>query len=236
MIYLFYGDDKDKSRAKWRSVIGAFRKKYPNGMVFDFSDENFDVGQFEELISSGGLFGEKRLIVGDGLLENEEAEEFVSKNLSTLIGSTNTFVLLEQNVPADLVKKIKKAEGKVEEHELALKSAAAPFNIFSINDALVARDRKNLWLVYQKALMAGVEPDEIFWKLVWQVKTMLIAAKEKEPKTLKPFVLQKARRGLSKFKVEELEKLSGDLVRFWHDSRRGLADFDIGLEKLVLSI
>jgi DNA polymerase III delta subunit len=161
----------------------------------------------------------------------------VVNNLKELVASVNTFVLIEHSVPADVVKKIEKAGGKVEKHDLALKSAAAPFNIFSINDALIARDRKNLWLVYQKALAAGVPEEEIFWKLVWQIKTMLVVGKQKgKVKTLKPFVVSKAERGLNKFKIEELEKLSRELVIFWHDSRRGLVDFDLGLEKLVLSI
>lgn len=237
MFYLFYGDNEDKARAKWHAIINAFKTKQPKGMIFHFEAENFDSTQFEELIHSGGLFGEKRLIVGDKVLENEVAEEFVSKNLSELVTSGNTFVFLEHSLMADLKKKIEKAGGKVEEHELALKSAAAPFNIFAINDALITRDRKNLWLVYQRALRSGVPEEEIFWKFVWQVKTMLVVGKQKgKVKSLKPFVVSKAERGLQKFKMEELEKLSRDLVALWHDSRRGRADFDLGLEKLVLSI
>jgi DNA polymerase III delta subunit len=237
MLYLFYGDNRDKARTKWHAIIHAFQTKQPEGMVFHFDAENFAVTQFEELISSGGLFGEKRLVAADNLLENEGAEEFVSKNLESLISSPNTFLFLDVSLSSELVKKIEKAGGKIEEHKLALKSVPAPFNIFVINDAFITRDRKQLWLVYQKALRAGVPEEEIFWKLVWQVKTMLVVGKQKGAvKNLKPFVISKAEHGLKKFRIEELEKLSRDLVVFWHDSRRGLVDFDLGLEKLVLSI
>lgn len=238
MIYFFYGEDRDKARAKWRAAIAVFQKKYPEGLVFKFSAEEFDQSKFEELMHSGDLFGEKRLIAASSLFENKEAEEFVEKNLAALASSPNTFLHLEAQLPSELIKKIEKAGGKAEEYKLALQSAAPPFNIFAVNDAFITRDRKQLWLVYQKALVAGIPEEEIFWKLVWQVKTMLLVAKEgsENLKTIKPFVAGKAKRGLAKFKVEELEKLSGDLVALWHDTRRGLGDFDIGLEQLVLSI
>lgn len=237
MLYLFYGDDSKKARAKWHAVINSFQTKQPEGTVFRFNAEDFNTAQFVELISASDLFGEKRLIVGDRVLENETAQSVIADNLAELVNSPNTFVLLETEVDSDLVKKIKKVDGKLEEHNLALKSAAPPFNIFAINDALIARDRKHLWLVYQQALKAGLSTEEIFWKLAWQIKTMLIVGKQRgEIKTLKPFVLGKAKRGLTKFKIEELEDLSGELVNLWHEARRGVVDFDLGLERLILAV
>lgn len=237
MLYLFYGEDQDKARAKWRAVINAFQTKHPAGAIFRSSAEDFNSGQFEELLTAGDLFGEKRLIAGDKLLENPAALEFIENRIADLIASPNTFLLLEINLPAALVKQISQTGGKVEEFELLLRSTAAPFNLFSLSDALLARDRKRLWLQYQKALLAGVAEEEIFWKLVWPVKTMLVVAKQTEElKTVKPFTAQKSKRGLEKFTVAELEKLSGDLAALWHDTRRGLVDFAIGLERLVLAI
>lgn len=237
MFYLFYGDDGKKARAKWHAVINSFQTKQPDGTVFHFNAEDFNLAQFAELISANDLFGAKRLVACDHVLENDAATETIADNLSEIVNSPNTFVMLETEVAADLVKQIKKVGGKLEEHALALKSAPPPFNIFAINDALVARDRKRLWLVYQQALQTGLSAEEIFWKLAWQIKTMLIVGKQTgEIKTLKPFVLGKAKRGLAKFKVEELEQLSGELVGLWHEARRGMVEFDLGLERLLLSV
>jgi DNA polymerase III delta subunit len=238
VIYLFYGEGRDKARAKWRAALATFSKKYPDGMVFHFDSDHFLREQFEELVSAGDLFGHKRLVAADRLLENEEAAEWLGGRIKDFVASPNSFLFLEIAPAKELIKKISAAGGKTEEHPLALKSAAPPFNIFSISDALTARDKKGLWLTYQKALRSGLAEEEIFWKLVWPIKTMLLVAKsgKGELKTVKPFVADKARRALAKYKIEELEKMSTDLVVLWHDSRRGLIDFDFGLEKFVLSI
>ena len=36
------------------------------------------------------------------------------------------------------------------------------FNIFSLTDAVGARNKKEAWVLYQKALLAGVSAEEIF--------------------------------------------------------------------------
>src|SRR3989344_8188381 len=67
---------------------------------------------------------------------------------------------------------------KIEEEEnLIGPKARADFNIFALTDAIGARKKRDAWVLYQKALAAGMAPEEIFFKLVWQAKTMLVAGK-----------------------------------------------------------
>ena len=124
----------------------------------------------------------------------------------------------------------------MEQHE-AKERAAEKFNLFLLTNALAGRERKKLWLLCQQALAAGVTEEEIFWKLVWQIKTLLLVKNSPAPPSaMKPFVLEKTRQALGNFKSGELENLSAQLVALWHDARRGQTDFDLGLEKLVLSV
>ncbi len=240
MIYLFYGSDQDKARGKWRQVITAFEKKYPDGVIFRFDTEHWDAGQFEELAVSTSLFaaeGEKRLVVCDRVLENDAAAAAVEQLAVVLSESPTVFAFLEQEIEGGTLKAFEKSEAKVEEFVAKAKATAPGFNPFALSDALAARDRKQLWLVYQESLAAGMSEEEIFWKLAWQVKSLLTVQNSKTPpKTMKPFVLQKSQRALRNFKPGELEALSGELIALWHDARRGQRDFEIGLEKLVLSI
>jgi len=75
--------------------------------------------------------------------------------------------------------------GEVEEDEkLPLDKKGREFNIFALTDALGARQKKDAWILYQKALGAGLSAEEIFFKIVWQVKSMLIAKKTKNVRTL----------------------------------------------------
>jgi len=151
------------------------------------------------------------------------------------------FAFLENKVADKLVKKIEKAGGKVEEFTNASEVAGKKpeFNLFALCDALGNRDRKQLWILSQQALFAGVTAEEIFWKLVWQTKMILLVAKSpgKQLKTVKPFVAGKSARFARQYSLTELEKLSGDLVALWHETKRENGpDFALGLERLILSI
>jgi DNA polymerase III delta subunit len=237
MIYLFYGTDETKARGKWRQVIAAFEKKYPTGAVFRFDAEHFNQSQFEELACGGDLFGDKRLVASDHVLENDEARQFLEQNLALVVGASTVFVFLERETESTFLNQLEAAGAKVEVCEAKARAAGSSFNPFALSDALAARDRKQLWLVYQESLRAGMSEEEIFWKLAWQVKSLLTVQNSKTPpKAMKPFVLQKSQRALKNFQPGELEQLSGELVTLWHEARRGQADFEIGLEKLVLSI
>lgn len=112
------------------------------------------------------------------------------------------------------------------------------FNIFLLTDAIGARDKRGAWVIYQKALASGMVADEIFWRVMWGVKAMLLAEKANgvEETGLNPFVYKKNRTFLKNWKRTELEELSEKLVIGYHNARRGLGDIDSLLEKTILSI
>ncbi len=240
MIYLFYGENTDKARAKWRKVMASFEAKYPEGAIFRFDAEHWDQAQFAELLNSIDLFGGKRLVVADRLLENKEALAFVEENTKAINDAATVFAFLEVKTPKELLKKIEKVAGKVDESVGGSSDeASGEFNIFALTEALGNRDRKLLWTLLQEALFAGVAAEEVFWKLVWQTKMMLLVIKAKGTplKTVKPFVASKAARFAKNYSQVELEQLSGELVSLWHESKRENGpDFEVGLERLVLSL
>jgi hypothetical protein len=112
------------------------------------------------------------------------------------------------------------------------------FNIFLLTDAIGARDKRGAWVIYQKALASGMVADEIFWRVMWGVKALILAEKASgvEETGLNPFVYKKNRAFLKNWKREELEKLSARLTLGYHDARRGIGDIDSLLEKTILSI
>jgi DNA polymerase III delta subunit len=242
MIYLFYGSDTEKARKKWRGVLEAFEKKYPEGNIFRFDTEHFDAAQFEELIASRDIFGGKRLVACDHCLENVEVADFISKKLAALQDSPHVFAFLERDLKAAEQKKFEKAGAKLEECKKLVPRSfgeVGDFNVFALTDALLERDRKRLWILYQEALERRIAEEEIFWKLVWQTKMLLLVrhAGAKKLTSVKDFVAGKARRGNQNYKDGELEKLSGELVALWHESKEEQGrDFAMGLERLILNI
>ncbi len=127
---------------------------------------------------------------------------------------------------------------KVEADDLIGPKARADFNIFAFTDAVGARKKRDAWVLYMKALAAGMAPEEVFYKFVWQVKTMLIAQKTKSvaETDMKPYPYSKAKDFLKGFKPGELERLSTDLVLGFYAARRGEGEVETLVEKMLLRL
>ncbi len=129
--------------------------------------------------------------------------------------------------------------GEVEEDEKPLlDKRGCEFNIFALTDAVGARDKKRAWVLYREALGAGISAEEVFFKIIWQVKSMLIASRTKNvaETDMKPFPYSKAKSFLKNFKPNELEKLSLNLVTGYHQARQGEGEIETLVEKILLSL
>jgi hypothetical protein len=126
-----------------------------------------------------------------------------------------------------------------EEDKLPMSEKSAElFNLFTLTDAFGARQKRVAWVLYQKALSVGVPPEVVFFKIVWQIKSMLIASKTKNAGEvdMKTFPYNKAKGFLKNFKPGELEKISEGLVIDYGRIRKGETEMKILVEKLLLSL
>lgn len=179
-----------------------------------FDEDTFNLERVKELTESQSLFGNRSAAVID---ETEEVVEQLEEVLDALKDSNNIFI----------IRKTEESKGKKDY-----------FNIFAFTDTLAARNKKQAWVMYQKALASGMAAEEIYWKVVWQVRTMLLAQKcgsAKEAR-LNPFVYQKAKNGLKNFRLGEVEKLSEKLVVGYHNARRGKGEIETLIEKMLLKL
>jgi DNA polymerase III delta subunit len=127
---------------------------------------------------------------------------------------------------------------ETEDGEEKIKAKYSDFNIFALTDAVGARDKKNSWVLYQKALASGMAAEEIFWKIVWIVKSMMIASKTKDysETDMKEFPYKKAKGYAKNFSKVELENLSETLVVGYHNARRGIGEVDLVIERILLGL
>ena len=125
-----------------------------------------------------------------------------------------------------------------EEEDLIGPKARAEFNIFALTDAIGARKKRDAWVLYQKALASGMAPEEVFYKLVWQTKTMLVAQNTKNVSEtdMKQFPYSKAKSFLKNFKSGEIETMSEKLVLGYHQARRGEGEVETLVEKFLLKL
>lgn len=207
----------------------------PNIFIFWEEDLEDDVmKQFEEA---------SRKIQKFDLLSGEKLRKWVKEKA----GNVSAHVVEEviKNCGPDLWRASKQIEmiqagGKLADE----RGSTREFNLFAASDAVAERNRSKAWILLNEAVMAGVAAEEIFFKILWQVKTLMIVKrldvlKIKNPDKesgLHPFVYKKTLAGAQKFSEKELADFSFELLRIYHDSRRGREDIAIGTEKFLLNL
>ncbi|KKW11396.1 MAG: hypothetical protein UY50_C0014G0015 [Parcubacteria group bacterium GW2011_GWA2_49_9] len=238
MLYFFYGSDKDTAREKANALIEALRKKKPDAELFRIDTENWNEAKLQELTAGQGLFNNSYIVQIVSLFENKEAKEIFLDRLEEIGASPNVFIMLEGEIDKKTLLAITEVAEKVQLFESKEGKKKEDFNIFSLTDAFGRRDKKNLWVLYQKAFASGAVPEEIHGILFWQLKSMLVAstAKTAGEAGVAPFVFTKAKSFLKNYTEEELKKLSSKFVTLYHDAHRGVHDFEIALERLILTL
>lgn len=222
MLYILEGVDRDQKQKELQKII----KKHSPDTVLRFEAWNEGVVEY---IDSVDLFGETKLVV----LYDAVLDDIVSF-AEDLKNSKNTFVCMYNK---SLTVQQKKLVAGIELVScLSSKKSDPEFNTFALTDALVARDKKNLWVLYQKARKQGVSEQEIVPILVWQLKTMVLVAKTSVSESgLKPFVYNKTKKSLEKYSLSEIENLYTQFVSMYHGARRGSV-LHTDLERAILSL
>jgi hypothetical protein len=243
MIYLFYGRDTDKARSKAGAITESLLQKRKNASFFKLNSDTWQETAFQEYVGGQGLFVQKYIVFLDRLFEKKEIKDFVLGRLKELKESENIFIILEGVLDKASITKFEKHSEKVQsfgetDEAVGKKIKKAEFNIFSITDALGARNQKRLWTLYQQALRNNVVSEELHGILFWQVKSMLLALLSKDVKEsgLNPFVYSKAKNYAKNFTLSELKNISSSLIQMYHRAHRGEVDFESELEKFFLKI
>lgn len=242
MIYLIYGNKHEEVRKKARDIVTAQVAKKPDALHYRVSDENWKEVSLDELLLGQGLFVQKYIVVFDHLLRKKEAEssaaEILLTRLKEFAESEHIFIFTEGELTKEILKKFEKNAEKIQELSKIEKKVEEKFNLFSLTDALGSRNKKELWVLYQTALMSGVSPEEIHPLLFWQVKAMLGAVNAPSPEEagLNPFVYKKSQGYARNFSKQELEENASKLVSIYHDTRRGMVNFEVAMEQWMLGV
>ena len=211
MIYFFYGNDL-QMRSQARDKIARSFDSW-----LEMNDIDWDQEKFENLAKSNSLFEDKQVIILENLLEKAEVKEFILNRLGDLKKSSNIFLFLEKKALKDIVTKFTKQAEEVKEFALA-KGRENKADVFAITYPLERRDKKNMWLEFQKLQGTDTSPEALSGILFWKIKSMILAGRS------------------AKWSEPELKKLSSKLVSLHHDAHRGLVNFEIGLEKFIIDL
>lgn len=217
--------------------------------IFIFLENSLDVKTAKVLKDRGAIVEEFPC------LSSSEAKNWL-KDAAKKIGAT---------LPHDIEKKLLEESkqdlwllsSKLEQYHFGQKANIIPekqfeqINIFKITDAILEKNKSHAWLLFQKMLLVGLDAEEIFWKILWQIKNLLIVkkllsaspaggplemAKIAQKANLHPYVAKKTIYAAKNFSNEGLARYSAELIKLYHDSRRGLADFETGVEKFLIRL
>ncbi len=197
------------------------------------SSENWNEAILAYLLEGEDLFGEKKIIFLEGILEDENLKDFFFSRLRLASESENYFFLREKKVLADDKRKLSSFGEIFSSGERAVKTEA--FNVFTLGDLLLSKKKKEMWIAYREALEAGVTPEGICGALFWQMKTLLVASRG-GGNDLAPYALMKAKKALQTFPPEEAEEKLRNLLFLYHEARTGKFPLETALERFILSL
>ncbi len=231
MLHLYYGNDTAAVRA--RAFAAADTLGGEDVRMTRIESAQFERGMLANLLGATSLFGGSELYVLDTPSDDTDFYDEVVKNIAPMGESPNTFVIIEGALLAPQRKKFEKFASVLEETK---RETAERFDVFRMAEALSKRDKKSLWVLLCDAKRAGLSAEEIIGTLWWQLKSLRLATSTNSASEagMKDYPYNKAKRALSGFKAGELDKLSFDLLRVYHDGHGGIRDTDEGLEEWVL--
>lgn len=211
MLYLFTGTDRMKARA----ALGAGRAKLASGATVIHITDIHTIEDLDAALAGGGMFAGVRAVVLDGLFDREEMRERIVGQLEHIASSPDHFFIYVEKVDAATRRQIEKHAARSEQFDLP-KKAERSSSIFALGNALRARNKKDLWVGYQRELAADSAPEAIHGVLFWAVKQELLAARSDADQ----------KRG---------KKLITILAALPHEARRQGMELEYALERFVLS-
>jgi hypothetical protein len=113
------------------------------------------------------------------------------------------------------------------------------YSPFALQDALGERSAKKAWIEYEKLRFAGIEAEELVYKIVAKIRDMTaikMGASKEDLGIKNDYPYNKSRRDLKNWKEEHLKNFYTKLITIHHRSRMGGDELDIAIEKTLLNI
>ncbi len=232
MLFVYLGDDVTKVRVSAQKK--ASELIVMGGDVSVITSEGASPDLLQNALGATSLFRTHEVFILDTLSEEKELFTSVLELTEALAESHNHFVMIEGSLLAGPKKILEKHAKSMME----FKKVKKEFSPFALGDAFCARDKKTLWILLQDAWREGKSNEEIIGTLFWQLKMLRVAEVTKSASEAgqKPFVYDKAKRALSKFKEGEIKKISHNLVTLYHDGHTGKRTLPNALEAWVLTL
>lgn len=212
MLHLFAGDDAKNKIATYEKFV----KTLPtNAEIFFISRNNFDPMRVESFYSGSTLFASISVVIFEGILEREEARDFILTILPFMGKSDNRFIFLEGKLNKPILDVFKKSRAELNMFELP-KEKKEKYDNFLVANAFASGDKLHTWIHFRRAMDLGVGMEEIIGVLFWKIKDMIL------------------RQNFSKFSEMELKNRAASISYLLPHARKNGIDAESAFEKFLL--
>ncbi len=230
MLYLVVGKDYNMVKKETSSIVSLFSKKEKPSIEYHTA-ETITAKDLTYRAEGSSLFGGTTVYVIESLV-NQYRDE-VLPVLSKLAQSQNVFIFCEDDVNRETEKEFESNKGTVTVLKADPKEKSNPF---LITDALLKKDKKNVWVLYRKEIDAGESAEALLGRFIWAIKTLVLVVKYPKESAgslgIAPFVYSKTKSVSNNWKPGEPEK-------FYSDMLFGIKpgdEMEYHLEKLILNM
>ncbi|MDB4984486.1 MAG: hypothetical protein JWM20_665 [Patescibacteria group bacterium] len=209
MITIIVGKRTPAFEKKYQEIIAPFAEL---GNI-ERREARESAAAFDE-VQTPSLFGEKKLFILGGILDDEDAKELLIEKAESLSNAPHDILITVEKL---LVGDARKLEPFAKIHTIAEKAAAkALFDPFSLVSAFAAGDKKKSWILLAQVAQSGeMEPTHgMIW---WKLKDMMTKKN-------------------SSFNQEQLHEMARKLVSVYHESRKGGLEMRERLEEFFLTM
>lgn len=233
MLYVYFGNDTDAVRRCAFKTLDSLGER-AHADASRVTADTYAQGILADTAGSTSLFGEPQIVVLDMLSENADAFAEMCGLFEVFAASPHTFIIIEGALPVSIQKECKVHAKGCEE----IKKESEKLDVFALCDALIARDKKRLWLLYTTLTQEGVPAEEVIGILLWQLKLLRLAERTGSPEEAgqKTYPYQKAKRALIAFKKGEVDSLSRALLTIYHEGHAGKRGINLALEEWILKV
>lgn len=238
MLYIYYGTDIAKARAKVRKTVDVLRKKQPDALYLRVYGDEFLAQNPTELVASQGLFKSEYIVLLDSILVNADAQKMFFDMIQALAQAPHIFLLLQDALSTKLLTKLEKHATKIESFDRVAKEGSVRENAFAITDALLARNKSAVWNELQQQYQSGKPAEEIAGVLFWAAKSIVLGhtAGSAQEAGLKPYPFKKAQSAAQHFTKHEARQLLAAIAGAQAKAFVTGAPLSLVLEEVVLSI
>jgi DNA polymerase III delta subunit len=169
---------------------------------------------FDE-IQTSSLFGEKKLFILNGILDDEHSKEKFLEQAEFLANAPHDILITAEKL---LVGDTRKLEPFANIHTIAEKMVAkSGFDPFSLANAFASGDKKKSWIMLQQVAAQSDEMEPTHGMIWWKLKDMMVKKN-------------------SAFSQNQLNDMARKLIAAYHESRLGGIGMRERLEEFFLTV